>query len=516
LRRSALLRAACADVRLVALAGGYVLAAALLIVGGLPEPHRTTLFWAVQFPGDLLFFVSALTLYRRRHDDRRVQRFWRLLTLSGAAFITADLLRTAQGLAGLETTEPGAVQLTCFAVGQAAIVVALAGYPMVIGAGPARQRFLLDTAIVLAGAGAAIWFLLTDPRATSATSSGVISGLVIGAGVLLVGFTAVKLVLSGHSPVSRPAAAVMIAAAVVQVVQTAVLPIYAPPLSRGLSLAVLLLPTALLAAGPRLEVLRLRVDPQAREETRRRPYSLLPYAVVAAAQVLLLAALALDGELTLRSWGMLVAMGLVTGLVVVRQLLSVSENARLIGQLDQALLEARELQEQLRHQAEHDVLTQLANRRLFTERLTAAAERPGPDAGRVALLAIDLDGFKPINDTHGHHVGDAVLVAVGERIRRSVRASDTAARLGGDEFAVLMPGATRRAAERLAARIEAVLAEPIAIGPLLLNIGASVGVAVGSADDPEALMRGADAAMYAVKHGRRPTDLTARGRRLPD
>ncbi|SHM87874.1 sensor domain-containing diguanylate cyclase [Cryptosporangium aurantiacum] len=611
MQRHALLRAALTDRGLLALGCGYLLVSAWLLFGTTPEPGRTTVFWAVQFPGDLLFFVSALYLTRHFRGDRRPHRFWRLFTLAAAAFMTADLLRTVEGLLGLETTEPGPVQLTCFAIGQTAIVVALAGFPMLIGAGAARHRFLLDAAIVFAGAGAIVWFLVTDPRAASASSSGVVSGLVIGAGVMLVGFLSVKLVLSGHSPVARPAAVTMITAGIVQVAQTAVLPIYAVPLSDGASLAVQLLPTVLIAAGPRMEVLRVRLDPTSRPGLRRRPYSLLPYAVVGIVQLLLFTALLVDPELNLRFHGMLVAMALTTALVVVRQLLSVSENARLIDELDRSLLEqraqkewfsslvahssdltlvldeqnvityaspaaervlglrpeqlvgvrlrdqmhvddlerlgqgwatlqetpgkewtvqvrlktaergwrwletvntnlldvpsirgivsncrdvteARELQDQLRYQAEHDVLTQLANRRLFTERLAGAGDR-------VALLAIDLDGFKPINDTHGHHVGDAVLIAVAERIRRCVRPTDTAARLGGDEFAVLMPGATLDAAQRLAARIRGVLADPIAIGSLLLTIGASIGAAAGSAADPEALLRRADAEMYAVK-----------------
>ncbi|WP_344651204.1 GGDEF domain-containing protein [Cryptosporangium japonicum] len=498
MRRSAFFRAACTDRGLLALVGGLLLASSWLIFGNTPEPHRTTLFWAVQAPGDLMFFLSALAVTRNVRDDRRAYRFWRLLTFAGGVFVTADVLRTAEGVVGLETTESGPVQLACLAIGQTAIFAALIGYPMLIGSGAARQRFLLDASIVLAGVGAMVWFLLADPRAANTTGGGVIGGLVIGVGVLAVGFFAVKLVLSGHSPVGLPAAATMIASAIVLVGQIVVLPIYAGPLDPGVALAAQLLPTALIAAGPRLELLRFRVDPEHfRLRTRRRPYSVLPYGVVGGVQLLLFGAFVIDDELTLRCWGMLIAMCLVTGLVVVRQLLSFGENSRLIGELDHANL-------QLRHQADHDVLTQLANRRLFTERLDASA---GAGEDSVALLAIDLDGFKPINDRYGHHVGDAVLIAVAERIRRCVRPTDTAARLGGDEFAVLMPGATPESAGQLVARLERVLSEPIGIGELRLSIGASIGVTVGSAEDPETLLRAADAAMYAVKHHRAPKDL---------
>jgi PAS domain S-box-containing protein len=112
--------------------------------------------------------------------------------------------------------------------------------------------------------------------------------------------------------------------------------------------------------------------------------------------------------------------------------------------------ETRHLHDQLRYQASHDELTELANRALFTERLTAATTVTTatkaipvdqPDESLAAVMLVDLDGFKAINDTHGHHVGDAVLAAVADRIRACVRAGDTAARLGGDEFAILLPGA---------------------------------------------------------------------------
>ncbi|MFI5959949.1 diguanylate cyclase domain-containing protein [Cryptosporangium sp. NPDC051539] len=606
-RRSGLLGAASTDAVLLALVLGWVLVSAWLIVVDAAEPGRTTVFWAVQFPGDAVFFLSASRLTRHFRDDPRAHRFWRLVSLAALAFMVADLLRAIEGVAGLETTGPGPVQLTFFTVGQTAFVVALVGYPMLVGSGAGRQRFLLDAAIVFFGVGAIVWFLLTDPRARAANSVDVFSALLVGAEVTLVGFLAVKLVLSGHGPVSLPPAVLMISSAVVQMLQTAVLPIYAAPLSDGASLAIQLLPTVLIAAGTRLEVLRVGIEPNPRPPERGRPYSLLPYAVVAIVQLLLLVTLLVDPVVNLRLWGMVGATALVGTLTVARQLLSMRDNLRLIGQLgrqkewfgslvahssdmtlvvderdvvtyvspaaervlgirpeqlvgvklSQALhvedfdrlrvgwaalraapgaawtvqvrlrtggrgwrwletvntnllevpairgivcncrdvTDARELQEQLRFQAEHDVLTQLANRRLFTDRLAAS----GREYSSVALLAIDLDGFKPINDNHGHHVGDAVLVAVGERIRRCVRPTDTPARLGGDEFAVLMPGASLENAKRVAARVRSVLAEPIAIGSLRLEVGASIGVTVGAGDDPDSLMRQADAAMYRMK-----------------
>ncbi|MGW4947566.1 diguanylate cyclase domain-containing protein [Actinoplanes sp. NPDC004185] len=159
--------------------------------------------------------------------------------------------------------------------------------------------------------------------------------------------------------------------------------------------------------------------------------------------------------------------------------------------------DARELQDRLRHEATHDALTGLANRVLFGRRLAATV------GGGVALLHIDLDGFKPINDTYGHHAGDAVLVRVAECLRAALPATAVAARLGGDEFAVLLPGAGTATADLVAERFRIALAEPVEVDGHRLTIGASVGVVAGTGVDPEALLRRADEAMYRTKHASR-------------
>ena len=155
--------------------------------------------------------------------------------------------------------------------------------------------------------------------------------------------------------------------------------------------------------------------------------------------------------------------------------------------------EARELQERLRHQAEHDALTGLANRRRFTDRLRAAAP------GDAAVLLIDLNGFKHINDTYGHGAGDAVLVQVADRLSACIRPDDLPARLGGDEFAVLLGTRADGAAHEVAARFRAALAEPVRFRGHELAVGASVGFAVGPAADPERLLHAADLRMYEDK-----------------
>ncbi|HVQ90043.1 MAG TPA: bifunctional diguanylate cyclase/phosphodiesterase [Mycobacteriales bacterium] len=156
------------------------------------------------------------------------------------------------------------------------------------------------------------------------------------------------------------------------------------------------------------------------------------------------------------------------------------------------------------HQALHDSLTGLANRVLLgsrTEQAIADAGRAG--AGPVALLLIDLDRFKEVNDTLGHHAGDVLLQEVAARLRRAVRAGDTVARLGGDEFSVLLPGGVPVDALAVAHRVLALVREPIQIDGLPVEVSASIGMAAHPADSADAaeLLQHADIAMYAAKRG---------------
>ncbi len=162
--------------------------------------------------------------------------------------------------------------------------------------------------------------------------------------------------------------------------------------------------------------------------------------------------------------------------------------------------ERRRREDRIRHLAQHDGLTALMNRDSFRERL--AALLPADEQDGFALHYIDLDHFKPVNDEHGHAVGDRVLTAVADRLRAVARENDVVARLGGDEFAVLQRGAhLPEQALGLAARVVALLAQPLLLDGLNLQIGASVGVALAPRDagDAQTLMCHADAAMYAAK-----------------
>ncbi|MEI6693727.1 MAG: EAL domain-containing protein [Actinomycetes bacterium] len=161
-----------------------------------------------------------------------------------------------------------------------------------------------------------------------------------------------------------------------------------------------------------------------------------------------------------------------------------------------------ELEQQLKHQAFHDALTGLANRSLLQERLRQAIDHSRRTNKDFAVMFIDLDDFKNVNDSLGHAVGDSLLRSVARRLRATLRTIDTPARLGGDEFAVLLEEVDDRLeVERVAARVVDALAQPVRIGGSELLVAASVGVAYGngSSKDIEDIMRNADLALYEAK-----------------
>jgi diguanylate cyclase (GGDEF)-like protein/PAS domain S-box-containing protein len=164
--------------------------------------------------------------------------------------------------------------------------------------------------------------------------------------------------------------------------------------------------------------------------------------------------------------------------------------------------ERRRMEVALEHRALHDPLTDLANRSLFFDRLHQAISGARREGGQIALVMLDLDGFKAINDAHGHAVGDGLLKKLAERLRRGLRSTDTAARIGGDEFALVLPLVSNRpAVERMARKRLAIAQEPLSIGRKMVHLGVSAGIAMYPEDgrDADTLLRHADTAMYAAK-----------------
>jgi diguanylate cyclase (GGDEF)-like protein len=176
----------------------------------------------------------------------------------------------------------------------------------------------------------------------------------------------------------------------------------------------------------------------------------------------------------------------------------------LAGQASIAIHNAK-LLEEIRYQALHDSLTGLPNRVLILDRVEQAMARARRDHVDVALLFVDLDGFKDVNDNLGHKVGDDLLCSVASRFAGTLRESDTVARLGGDEFVVLAEGISLAAGPELVAeRLLKVLAEPFCLGegdgaPISVSVSASIGIAAGVRDSSEELFRDADVALYRAK-----------------
>jgi diguanylate cyclase (GGDEF)-like protein/PAS domain S-box-containing protein len=168
----------------------------------------------------------------------------------------------------------------------------------------------------------------------------------------------------------------------------------------------------------------------------------------------------------------------------------------------QDISERKVLEERLQHRAFHDSLTDLPNRQLFMDRLGQALRRTGRRHKRIAVLFMDLDGFKVVNDSLGHQVGDLLLTVVAQRLRRCLRPEDTLARFGGDEFVVLIEGLDDPAqAVQVAERITEELRSPFIMEGRDLYVIASIGISLGDArtHDPDALLREADTAMYRAK-----------------
>lgn len=203
------------------------------------------------------------------------------------------------------------------------------------------------------------------------------------------------------------------------------------------------------------------------------------------ARLIVVAGVGLSLLLTLLTWALL------------------SGRDRAIALAQEMTQELRNSEARFRHQAQHDTLTGLPNRALFNDRLEQALAQAKRQHKRLALLFIDLDAFKPINDDYGHHIGDVLLKEVAARMLQHVRASDTVARIGGDEFVVLLTSIEEAAdAVVLAEVMRRAIGEPVNVPDgIILNVSSSIGVAVYPENgiDETQLARNADTAMYCAK-----------------
>ncbi|HET9144384.1 MAG TPA: EAL domain-containing protein, partial [Actinophytocola sp.] len=353
-------------------------------------------------------------------------------------------------------------------------------------------RLLLDALIVVLGAGLVIWYATIGPQMLAPDRTGPVWGPLFVAGLCLVGLSAVaKIILAGAGPVDLGALRLIGIGLLVGGLSSGSASLLADTSSFVPGQIAVPVIATLMAAGARRQALVTAGGraPLALPRRQRRQFSLLPYAALLATETLLL--IATMPAIGLR--GRVVVLGAVTITLVVaiRQVTAFTDNARLVGQL-------RSQEDRLRHQADHDSLTQLANRAVFAERLDEALA--GHAAERIAVLLIDLDDFKSVNDTLGHAVGDQLLLEVAARLRACVRPGDMVARLGGDEFGVLLCGAELGTPDAVAGRVLGTLAPPILADDHQLLVRASIGIAVPEPDDTSGtVLRNADIAMYAAK-----------------
>ncbi len=173
-----------------------------------------------------------------------------------------------------------------------------------------------------------------------------------------------------------------------------------------------------------------------------------------------------------------------------------------LAQVRAELAGTRAGERRARHMAQHDELTTLPNRGLFRERLAEALAPGDSTPAGLAVMFVDLDGFKPINDQHGHTTGDELLRIVAQRLARAIRAEDMACRMGGDEFACLLRDVkSRERLSHLACKLFDTVSAPLKIGALELTVRPSIGIAVcpTDGDSADALITHADRAMYRAK-----------------
>ncbi|GAA1030492.1 bifunctional diguanylate cyclase/phosphodiesterase [Virgisporangium ochraceum] len=471
---------------------------AWFMLGGGGLHPRVLLLWALQVPLDVVLCWSAWRV--RAVATGPARGFWTVFAVATVMWTVGDVIQTFLTALhpDVRTLDGGAAQTGLFIVALAAIVINMLRYPInAHGSAVGRERlaFWLDGAVVFVGGVVLVWCFAIGPA--QADNGDLVVPLIGSSVVLVAAFGAVKMVLTGSAPMVAAAAAPMAAATLIQGLAAFLRSEDPNPFISASAFAVRMLPAALLVVGVRIQDLRARADAGNLAPRPRKPYSLLPYGVIAVTFGALIAIL--PQGVTTRLWGVVLGTIVLTGLVAARQLVAFHDNVSLINRLDGALSELRRHENKLRDQASFDGLTRLANRTVLAEQLTAAlgaARRPV----EVALLLIDLDDFKIVNDTLGHAAGDALLVSVANRIREAARDGDLVARLGGDEFAVLLRGASGTEAQQVAQRILSALARPVHVFRHDLMVQASIGVASADEhDDRDSLLRDADIAMYAAK-----------------
>jgi diguanylate cyclase (GGDEF)-like protein len=453
-------------------AGHVSLAAALCVLGG--------------------YAVVGFVRQSRRGPDRRTRAGWGLAALASGIWSSGSAVLMAEGLTGdpwaaRSGPTPGEL-LTLLAVlvaPAAMLVVARSS-----GGFDVRLRRFVDVTVISAALFFISWELVLRHTLADAERSFVAASLVAPALEIVTGATALVLlarsISTGVNGLTLQIGA-MLVCSVVTIVYVDNLAAGRPTYAAGVGGGYLIATALSALAG------RYPTPPAGSIEAEHATggWALLPYVPVAAAFMTAVYLHATHGMLDAVQLWILLSTAV---LVLLRQFLNVRTNVGLLNDL--TVQRAR-----LAHQAYHDVLTGLANRARFTNLAAQALNRPERTDG-VAVVLIDLDGFKGVNDRLGHAAGDELLKATAERLLRGVREGDTAARLGGDEFVLLLPAVIDRDEALLVARrVLSELSAPLMLAGAVLPIRCSAGVAVRTAPGGQLdqLLREADIALYQAK-----------------
>ncbi|MEU4162332.1 GGDEF domain-containing protein [Actinoplanes sp. NPDC026670] len=427
----------------------------------------------------------AAFFYRRRMGDDGNSRRIRLAFGCGAiacaiwSFSNVLLLLSVTVLPVL--AQPGSLLSTAAA---AFVPVALIlASPRLRGIAAARRA--LDVAAVFGAVFALAW---TFVFASTGSRSGAWTNMVVLVGLLVFAAALALVTLSGADPGHGASAQQLLATAALLQALTLIGGLrngldgaawYANGVGAGFVLAAWVM-------GVSSRLAASRPGDGGLDTLIFRPWALLPYAPV-------VCAVAVGGSLQARAgrldpvlvWTLLATFSL----VLLRQFMTLIT----IGRMAVVLQDQRDT---LEHQAHHDGLTGLLNRAAFEERATAVL---AAGCGELTAMILDLDGFKPVNDTFGHAAGDDVLVVVARRLTAELRAADLVSRIGGDEFAILLADPGSPPVEQVAGRLLARIAEPIRVHGHDVTVGGSIGLATTRAGELAVLLRHADTAMYAAK-----------------
>ncbi|GIM91853.1 hypothetical protein Ato02nite_036460 [Paractinoplanes toevensis] len=433
--------------------------------------------------GGALTAAAVHDVYRAALDPV-ARRFWRDVLLSvgvmtiGYAWLAVDML-THAALARTRSMPIPAAALV--AVGFLIAIRALARVPVAATDGVERWRALLDRTIAFLGCAALLWYLGLAPMLSAREPWSTQATLLVGLGFLVAAGAATKVSYVVGGPVDRLAMRLIAASGGVPAGAVAVLAVHFGYIATVPAQAIVM------PLAPVLITLGVAAQGRADRGLLRNPARtgvLLPYLAMVAADVPLIA-VAVGAPLRWPVRVALIATVAVTALVTLRQYIAHRENARL-------LRNTRAQEERLQYEVSHDGLTGLANRALLRDRLAAALAGPGP----AAVLLVDLDDFKTVNDLLGHEVGDRLLVSVARLLHAEVGDGALPVRVGGDEFAVLLTAGPDP--EELAERLLTALTHPISEHRLLVQ--ASIGIAVAAPGATvDSVLLNADVAMYTAK-----------------